>query len=191
MTIIVGYKDAKTGTVYIAGDTQGTSGWDARHRADGKVFIKHGILYGFTSSYRMGQILKYHSEDVESPLLKEDTFGYVVSCLVPMWRKILAEHHFTKTESGVDTGGVFVVAVNGRLFVIESDFQVAEHADNFCAVGCGDSYAMGSMYSQDLDKPAKDIITEAIDAAIYFSAGCGGNIEVVMSVADGEVRGND
>ena len=64
MTVIVGYVDEENGKVYIGSDSQGVSGDHTINRADPKVFISHGITYGFTSSYRMGQILRFHSEEV-------------------------------------------------------------------------------------------------------------------------------
>jgi 20S proteasome alpha/beta subunit len=62
MTIIVGYK-TDTG-VWLAADSAGSAGWNRSYRVDKKIFIAHGIGYGYTSSYRMGQILQYHSEEV-------------------------------------------------------------------------------------------------------------------------------
>ena len=57
MTAIVGLVDS--GIVYIGGDSAGASGWSLTVRADAKVFFNAGYLFGFTTSYRMGQLIRY------------------------------------------------------------------------------------------------------------------------------------
>lgn len=173
MTIIVGVVDAKTGEVHIAADTMASDGWNGQLRVDKKVFVAHGIGYGFTSSYRMGQILQYHSEEVVDELRQTDTFGYVVKCLVPMWRRILTEHGFTKVEMGRESFGTFVVGIDGHVFTIDNDFQVGERVDGFAAVGCGCEYAMGSLFSSGAI--GLSLAQEAVEAAKYYSTGCGGD----------------
>ena len=56
MTCIVGYLDKET--VYLGGDSAGTDGNYSQHiRKDKKVFQNGPFIFGFTSSFRMGQIL--------------------------------------------------------------------------------------------------------------------------------------
>ena len=57
----------------------------------------------------------------------------------------------------------------GRLFTIQSDYQVAEVADNYTAVGCGQDYALGSLYATLESIPTKRIKL-ALETAAYFSA---------------------
>lgn len=183
MTVIVGF--VKDRAVWMGGDTQGSNGWEKMNRVDKKVFERHGIIYGFTSSYRMGQILQYHSTKVA--IDKEDVFGSVVTKLVPMWKKILIEHGFAKTENGAVTGGVFMVGIGNRLFTIDSDMQVAESRDKYAAVGCGAQYALGAMHIQTMygvdgdhrDMHPEEYVRHAIEAAMKFSNGCGGSIDVI------------
>ena len=174
MTVIVGLR-ADDG-VYLGCDSQGSAGWNKTHRKDPKIFIAHGIGYGFTSSYRMGQIIRYHSTEVLSNLRESDLYGYVVTGLVPMYRQILGDHGYKATVNGEESGGTFLIAIDGRLFKIEGDFQVAESHECYDSVGCGASFALGSLYTQDKKKSPKNIIKEAIESAMNFSNGCGGNI---------------
>ena len=44
-------------------------------------------------------------------------------------------------------GGSFLVAYQGRLFSIQSDYQVCETNRGFHAIGCGADYALGSLAS--------------------------------------------
>ena len=47
------------GKVYMGGDSAGVSGYDITIRADEKVFKNGQCVFGFTSSFRMGQLLCY------------------------------------------------------------------------------------------------------------------------------------
>jgi hypothetical protein len=55
MTCIVGLRQG--GKVFIGGDSAGISGWDVTVRADPKVFLSGPYAMGFTSSFRLGQLL--------------------------------------------------------------------------------------------------------------------------------------
>jgi ATP-dependent protease HslVU (ClpYQ) peptidase subunit len=57
MTCIVGM--VENGKVYIGGDSAGVSGFDYHIREDQKVFQNGDMIFGFTSSFRMGQLLQY------------------------------------------------------------------------------------------------------------------------------------
>ena len=56
MTCIAGL--VHDGAVYLAGDSAGCSGWDLTVRADPKVFVSGSYVMGFTTSFRMGQLLR-------------------------------------------------------------------------------------------------------------------------------------
>jgi len=40
-------------------------------------------------------------------------------------------------DKGQEAGGTFLVGYRGRLFRVDSDYQVGESVNNYCAVGCG------------------------------------------------------
>lgn len=180
MTVIVGYKHE--GKVYIGGDTAGWSSYRTVVRKDTKVFVSNGIAYGFTSSYRMGQILKYHTYRVLDDSRENDVYGYVVRCLVPMWKDILKSHGYMRTNSGEDEGGTFLVGIDGRLFLVDADFQVAESEDEYDACGSGLEYALGALDTATelgITEPEK-VLNLAVGSAIKNSPGCGGNLEYVV-----------
>ena len=58
MTCIVGILE-ENGDIYMGGDSAGASGNTLKIRADEKVFINENYIMGFTSSFRMGQLLRY------------------------------------------------------------------------------------------------------------------------------------
>jgi len=175
LTCIVGIK-TPTG-VLIGGDTQGSSGWDSRERQDAKVFrlgTKRRLAVGFTSSYRMGQILRFH---LTPPEIHPDCdeYGWAVGDFVPAAREVLKSHGYVKIENSREESGTFLLAVRGRLFQVHDDLQVAEHAAPFDACGCGENYAIGAFHVLEGAKMAPRRKAQiALEAAARFSNGVGG-----------------
>lgn len=173
MTCIVGVADGKT--VTIGGDSAGVGDYDLTVRADEKVFCVGEFVFGFTTSFRMGQLLRYKLRPPDF-YEKQDTFSYMVTSFIENVRTVLKEGGFSKVENGVEKGGTFLVGVRGKLFCVEGDFQVGESAEPFEAVGCGNQIARGAMYAlRDRDLlTAEDKVLRALSAAERFSAGVRG-----------------
>jgi ATP-dependent protease HslVU (ClpYQ) peptidase subunit len=72
-----------------------------------------------------------------------------------------------------ESGGSFLVGYRGRLFEIQSDYQVAETTYGFAATGCGEDYLLGAMHALAAEKPEQRIL-RALAAAEEFSAGVRG-----------------
>lgn len=166
MTCIVGLIDK--GKVYIGGDSAGVAGDSLTVRADEKVFINRDFLIGFTSSFRMGQLLRY---SLKPPKYKGgDLYRYMVNDFVDSVRKCLKKGGFAEEDKKVEKSGIFLVGFKGQLFKVESDYQVGIHRLPFDACGCGEGIALGSMYSNARLIPQKRIL-QALEAAELFSAG--------------------
>lgn len=169
MTCIVGAVD-KDGVV-IGGDSAGVAGLDLTVRADEKVFTNGEFLFGFTSSFRMGQLLRYAFSPPPVPEGK-DVFAYMVTDFIDAVRSCLKHGGFASKENETESGGTFLVGFRGRLFEINSDYQVGEPRDEFAAVGCGEQIAKGAMYAlRYIDQPSETKVSIAINAAERFSAG--------------------
>ena len=168
MTCIVGLEFG--GKVWIGGDSAGVAGRRLVARADRKIFKNGAFLFGFTSSFRMGQILRYrlippkHHPD-------DDVEKFMTTDFVDAVRQCLKDYGFNKTNNGVDEGGTFLVGFAGKLFCIYDDYQVGLSVHSFHAVGCGDEIASGVMLATEGVKMApKDRIRRALEAAQEFSA---------------------
>ncbi len=150
MTCIVGisHKDK----VYIGGDSAGVAGLDVIVRADSKVFTNKDFVFGFTSSFRMGQLLRY---SFNPPAHKEhqDVYEYMVTKFVNQVRKCFRDGGYLKKNNEVESGGTFLVGYRGKLFSIHNDYQVGESTLPYDAVGCGQSYALGSLFATKLKEP--------------------------------------
>lgn len=169
MTCIVGLVDK--GKVYIGADSAGvcSDSYDIVYRKDVKVFKNEEFLIGFTSSFRMGQLLRYKFNPTQRHS-DEDVMEYLVTTFVDDLRYCFSESGYGKKESGTETGGSFLLGYEGRLFCIEDDYQIGEVFCDYEAIGCGASYAKGALFASE-GAPADVRVNTALTAASYFSAG--------------------
>lgn len=167
MTCIVGV--VKDGKVYIGGDSAGVAGYSLVARADSKVFVKDKFVFGFTSSFRMGQVLRYaFTPPVRHP--DTDIMEYMVTSFIDGLRTALKAAGFAARDKEQEMAGTFLVGYEGRLFHIYDDYQVGEGIAGYDACGCGEDIARGALYATpDEDPHAR--ITKALQAAETFSAG--------------------
>lgn len=171
MTCIVAAKNEK-GEVWMGADSLGVCpSFRCSVRRDPKIFRNGSWLIGYTSSFRMGQLLMFNKLP-EPPEKKEELFPFMVSEFIPAIREILEQGGFTKKKDNQEEGGCFLVVHKNRIFKIEEDFQVAENLAPFDACGCGGDYALGAMYAMlDRRRKPEDMIQVALEAAQEFSAG--------------------
>ena len=167
MTCIVGVVEGDK--VFIGGDSAGVSGWDMTVRADQKVFRNGPMVFGFTSSLRMGQILRYALSIPEhDPCVSLDK--YMVTTFIDAVRECLKAKGFAKKTNEQEEGGIFLVGYKGRLFKIEADYQVGITSRGYEAAGCGQAYALGVLYATPKLK-ARARVALALKAAEDGSAG--------------------
>ena len=108
MTCIVGL--VHEGVVYIGGDSAGVGGMSLTVRADEKVFQNGEFLMGFTTSFRMGQLLRYslkpprrHPDD--------DIHQYMVVDFINAVRECLKSGGYASKKNDVESGGTFLVGL--------------------------------------------------------------------------------
>jgi ATP-dependent protease HslVU (ClpYQ) peptidase subunit len=179
MTCIVGIADQ--GHVYMGGDSAGVAGLDLTVRTDPKVFVVDEYLLGFTTSFRMMQLIRFNANLPAPPKFHDELFGFMVKKFIEEVRKTLKNGGFAKKENEVEFGGCFLVGVNGRLFTIHDDYQVGEAMDRFAAVGCGAHYALGSLASSSGVAPLERV-RSALEVAEHFSAGVSGPFAVMSDL---------
>ena len=167
MTCIVGLIHKKK--VYIGGDSAGTAGLALTIRKDPKVFKVGKFLIGYTSSFRMGQLLRFNlNPPAHYPDM--DVLKYMVTSFIDKVRQCLKGGGYAAKKDEVEQGGVFLIGYKGRLFKISGDYQVGEAIDHYEAAGCGEDIAYGSLFSSSKMKP-RERIRIALEAAEHHSAG--------------------
>ena len=158
------------GRVWMGGDSAGVGGYDLVVRADRKVFRNGPYVMGFTTSFRMGQLLQFGFEPPAPPESPRDLLRFMATAFVDAVRERLKAGGWASKSNEQESGGVFLVGVRGRLFEIGSDYQVGESLHGYAAVGCGDQIAHGALFTTEGRLPV-DRVLMALTAAERFSAG--------------------
>lgn len=171
MTCVVALREQ--GVIYMGCDSGGVGGhYNRSNRVDPKIYRVGAMLIGFTTSFRMGQLLGYsltlphHHADVAIE-------KYMATAFVDAVRQCLKNGGWAEKEKEQERGGNFLIAYKGRIFQIEGDYQVGEREEPYDAVGCGFDLALGALYaSSSLAKAEPRVrVTIALEAAAAFSAG--------------------
>lgn len=176
MTAIVGL--VHDGSVFIGADSAGVDNWKLVSRADQKVFQKGEFIFGFTTSFRMGQLLRY---SLELPRYVEprDIMDYMVLDFIREVRACMLLGGYLRKKDERERGGQFLVGFHGRLFNIDYDFHVGESHDNFDAVGCGSELCLGSLFTSSGNPIPR--IRKALQAAERYSTGVCGPFNIVVT----------
>jgi hypothetical protein len=156
------------GKVYMGGDSAGVDEHECvMIRKDPKVFQNGPFLIGFTSSFRMGQLLM----DAQFPDPGNmDEFEYMRTQFVDVARARLKDGGYVKVNSNREESGQFIVGFHGRIFLVDNDFEIGEPSDPFFAVGQGSQEALGSLYSTP-NIPPGDRLLIAMEAAALYRTG--------------------
>jgi hypothetical protein len=172
MTAIAGF--VHDGHVYIGGDSAGVGGLHLTVRADSKVFKNGDFLFGFTSSFRMGQLLRYAFVP-PTPKEGQEAYAFMVTSFIDAVRSCLKSGGFAERDKEAESGGTFLVGYRGRLFIIYDDYQVGESLDGYDACGCGDSYCKGVLFATaNIGMEPTQRLNLALAAAERHSAGVRG-----------------
>lgn len=161
MTCIVAIKDG--GKVHMGCDSIGTDGWRKDARTKPKLFRVGPLLIGSSGSFRMSDLLREH---VTAPKLlpDEDAVRWMVKEFIPTIREQFKSGGFARVKDGAEAGGQILVALRGRLFFIDSDYQVGETSRDYDCLGSGEPFAMGSLFSTH-GQPVGDRLRIALEAA--------------------------
>jgi hypothetical protein len=176
VTAVVGL--VHNGTVHLGGDSAAPQGWDLIVRADPKVFTVGPYAIGFTTSWRMGQVLRWSFKPPKPPADHLDRF--MSTTLVDAARDALKSAGWATKDKEQEEGGTWLVGVAGRLFTVYADYQVAESADCYVAVGCGAQVAHGVLYATPTLPPRRRLQL-ALEAAERHSAGVRGPFRYVKT----------
>jgi ATP-dependent protease HslVU (ClpYQ) peptidase subunit len=180
MTCVVGV--VQKGEVVIGGDSGAFSNWHMCLRSDEKVFRNsRGFVFGFSGSYRLGQLLRYQ---FEPPTLygHNDVMSYMVKEFVPALRELLKNNE-VRGEKEISPGS-FLVGILGRLFEVEQDLQVGENLDGIAAAGCGREPALGALYALRQSCPdmgAHQLVLMGLKTSEHWNGGVRAPFHVVSS----------
>jgi ATP-dependent protease HslVU (ClpYQ) peptidase subunit len=190
MTCIVGLEI--NGDVILAADSMGgwTSQWMKQEMVTPKlasraipVKLEAGggtitMGLGYTASYRMGDLLRHQFEP--PPYDGDDLPEHWVVCqLIPAIRTLFKSHGFATIENNSESGGEFLLAIQGQCFIVGSDFSVVRPRDGYAAIGSGVEFALGAMAALQLEHDGEPDSTwpdMAVRAAARHNAFVGGAV---------------
>lgn len=172
MTCIVAI--AQNGTVYMGSDhaaSDDKSGW-ILSRKEPKVFKVGQYGIAFTDSFRMGQILQYNWVPPKYTPTKTNSGldKFMRTKFIDSVKQVFKDNGYgTIGGSEEDTGGIFIVGVEGRIFTIDEDFHVGENIVNYMAEGSGGMFALGALHATKHQKNPKMRLKAALEASAEFS----------------------
>ena len=170
MTCIVGIEHPAG--VTVGADSAATSGSNISigDTIDHKVFIRGAYIFGFTWSYRMGQLLRY-TVDLPEPPARSQLDRFMVTAFVDYIREGFEQAGWLKTKEGREEQGQFFVGVRGRLYCVQSDWHVGRPAARYEAIGSGGNVAIGSLHTTaSLHLPPDTRARWALQAAAAFTS---------------------
>lgn len=168
MTCIVGLVDH--GTVWLGADSAGVASDHYVVRQDRKVFRNKQMIFGFTTSFRMGQLIQ-NSLVIPEHSINVDDFKYLTTTFMDALVSCLESKKFAQVHDNVVEGGTFLLGYRGVLYSIDADFQVGIPTLPYESCGCGWAYAKGAMsilIGQHLTPRVK--VTRALEAAAMFNS---------------------
>jgi hypothetical protein len=180
MTCIAGL--ISDGKVWIAGDSAASNGQNVSIRSDTKIFANGPYVMGFTSSFRMGQLLRYSLK-----LGVPDTWDvdrFMATTFMDAIRETLRTGGWIKATESRESGGTFLVGIGDRLYTVQDDFQIGHTFNGYAAVGSGYLAALGSLHTSDglIDDP-KARLTAALTAAADHVSGVAAPFTVLSTEA--------
>ncbi len=176
MTCIVGIEH--NGDVFIGGDSASVNdNLDLQIRADEKVFTKGGMVFGFCGSFRVGQILRY-SFNAPGQAIGEEDYAY----LCGKWIDSLIECLKGKgciydKEREISHEAHFLIGLNGKLYAVYGNFQVARRIQPYNACGCASDLALGTIAAISdmvIAFEPEELLLKGLEIAERFSAGVSG-----------------
>ena len=167
MTCITGM--VRNGHVYMAGDLMGSNGFTGKVYPDSKVFVNGDFIIGYTSSFRMGQILEWNWNQ---PLRQEGICDreYMQLNVVESLRETFAAFGYGVKGGLEDIGGNFLIGYKDKLYEMQNNFSLLSIED-YAAVGSGSYHAeaiLHLLYENEEVHPF-EIMETAIGTAAHFT----------------------
>lgn len=141
--------------------------------AERKVFIKNNMIFGYSGSFRLGQLLQYK---LSLPSIgKKNIDTYMHTNFIDSLRKCFEQNDFDITND--DNDFEFIVGIDNKIYNVHSDLHIIQYDGMCSACGCAEDVALGSMYILNKLDPnckkysPKTKILMALEATNQYSAG--------------------
>lgn len=165
MTCIVGI--AENGVVYLGGDSaSSTPDGESFLPTRPKVFLIGEMAIGVAGSGRVNNLIRHK---LTIPPVTLDPERYLAIDFVDTLKSLLKDDGRKDDELMEDS--FLLIGLRGRLFLIDSTFQVSEMRCGYEAIGSGAPIALGSLYATSWDgNPPLGRLQMALNAAQEHNA---------------------
>lgn len=144
MTCIVAI--VEQGIIYFGGDSISVKEYNKNINRDSKIFKRNGMLIGTCGSIRMRNLLQYRLEIPDYP--GGDPMAFLVNDFLDAVRECFKKEGFIQEERGREVfDGRFLVGFEHELYVVGNEYNIGRFAEPYCAIGIGEEYAFGSLFS--------------------------------------------
>jgi ATP-dependent protease HslVU (ClpYQ) peptidase subunit len=158
MTTIIGVEYANRcvvlGDSRIVGDSKIYS-----HSDMVKVVTNGNFIIGAAGDVRALQVILHTwKPPVAVAKDKENIFQFMISKVVPSLKQQLNDYGLLDTKSSDKEFELYVlIAFNGNIFEIDSDFAVSRSDSGYYGIGTGGDYALGALYAGATPEQAASI----------------------------------
>lgn len=179
------------GYVVMGADTQGTfNEYRILYMKDNKVIENNGILIAGCGIGRGMNLLQrgWKAPKPTKKLTPDQLDTWMVRTFIPGMRKVFIDGGYDMKDDGdyAKYENVFLVAVQGHLYVIDEDYSIDRDARNYFTSGSGGDFAQGSLYSSlksgkkifDDKEAAVKAMSIAINAGMEFDSNSGGEARI-------------
>lgn len=185
------------GWVVMGADSQATyHEYRTIFMKDDKVIDNNGILIAGCGIGRGMNLLQRGWKAPKPPranMEPEKLDAWMVNKFVPGMRKVFIEGGYDMKDDGdyAQFENVFIVAVQGHVYIIDEDYSLDRCARNYFTSGTGGDFAQGSLYQASKTNPklfkdievAKKAMAVAIDAGREFDSNSGGESRIYIQEA--------
>jgi ATP-dependent protease HslVU (ClpYQ) peptidase subunit len=158
MTTIIGVEYANRcvilGDSRVVGDSKIYS-----HPDMVKVVTNGNFIIGAAGDVRALQVI-LHTWKPPAAVTKdkENIFQFMISKVVPSLKQQLNDYGLLDTKSSDKEFELYVlIAFNGNIFEIDSDFAVSRSDSGYYGIGTGGDYALGALYAGATPEQAASI----------------------------------
>jgi ATP-dependent protease HslVU (ClpYQ) peptidase subunit len=168
VTIVIGIPH--DGRVYLGADTQATGDNTIRRHHEPKVWRAAGMVFGLAGSPRERQIIQYATT---IPPRSGKLHAWLCTDFVAAIRRARRSSGYDEMDGdGTECGPNMMIGVEGRLFVMYSDYQVSEFPLG-AAIGSAEDVALGAMFATRGSKMApRRRVEVALQAACTHDTYC-------------------
>lgn len=201
MSTVIAYIDKFSNVGYLASDSNGIDNDNCMEFNNKKIFQYQGnkhnelkkegynILIGMVGSYKELEKLRYYDnlfdDFVSNNISSQNNHinrKFIVKNIVPKLQNLFTNAN--KCESDI------IIIARNKIYIVQNDYSVLEPKDNFYAIGTGQYYALGSLYTINklreisnniLFSVSCNLLLETAIKSSFYYPGIGGKIDILST----------